>query len=685
MSNAITYVRRSLTICVAILVSQLGGVDSADRAELFQSTNLIPRSVLFGNPERQAPELSPDGKYLAFLAPRDGVMNVWVAPVDDPGNAKPITNDTVRGIRIYFWAYDGKHLLYAQDQNGDENYHIYRTDVITGETTDLTPGDKIRAMIYSLNERTPNELLVGLNDRVPQLHDVYHIDLQTGERTLVEQNPGFAAYLIDHDNKARFALTFSPTGGQILLSRDQAGEWKPYLEIPNTDALSTRLSGFDKANAHAYLIDSRERNTSALFSLDLETGATKLLAEDSKADVAGIITHPTEKHVQAVSFNHTRTDWKILDADLQPDFDYLKSVESGDLNITSRTLDDRLWTVAFAPDNGPVKYYLFDRDARTADYLFSNRTDLDDYTLSPMTPVIIKSRDGLDLVSYLSLPPGSDGDGNARPDQPVPTVLLVHGGPWARDQWGFHPLHQWLANRGYAVLSVNYRGSVGFGKDFTNAGNGEWSLKMHNDLIDAVEWLVAEKIAPRDQIAIMGGSYGGYATLVGLTFTPEVFTCGVDIVGPSNLVTLLNNVPPYWVPILPMMKDRVGDWTTEEGRRDLMSKSPLSLVEKIQRPLLIGQGANDPRVNQVESDQIVNAMKEKNIPVTYVLYSDEGHGFARPENRLSFYAVTEAFLAEHLGGRFEPVGDDFEDSTIAVPEGADQVPGLNSALDASAS
>jgi dipeptidyl aminopeptidase/acylaminoacyl peptidase len=295
---------------------------------------------------------------------------------------------------------------------------------------------------------------------------------------------------------------------------------------------------------------------------------------------------------------------------------------------------------------------------------------------------VIKSRDGLNLVSYLSLPPVSDPDNDGVPNEPVPLVLDVHGGPWARDGWGLNSTHQWLANRGYAVLSVNYRGSTGFGKDFINAANGEWSGKMHDDLIDAVNWAVENKIAQKDKIAIMGGSYGGYATLVGLTYTPDVFACGVDIVGPSSLVTLLQNVPPYWVPFMPVMKVRVGDVETDEGRAELLKRSPLELVEEIKKPLLIAQGANDPRVKQLEADQIVKAMTEKNIPVTYVLYPDEGHGFHRPENNKSFNAVTEAFLAEQLGGRFEPVGKDFEGATITVPEGAEHVPGLNESLSA---
>ena len=415
-------------------------------------------------------------------------------------------------------------------------------------------------------------------------------------------------------------------------------------------------------------------------TLDLATGAAAILAEDPRADVAGAMVHPTEETIQAVSFTYARTEWKVLDPAIQGDLDYLKTVAAGDILVTSRTLDDRLWTVAFLLDNGPARSYLYDRAKKQATFLFTNRRALEGLALARMYPRVIKSRDGLSLVSYLTLPPEADRRGDGRPDQPLPLVLLVHGGPWARDSWGLDPEHQWLANRGYAVLAVNFRGSTGFGKAFLNAAVKEWAGKMHDDLLDGVDWAVHEGIARRDAVCIMGGSYGGYATLVGLTLTPEVFACGVDIVGPSNLVTLLNTIPPYWEPGIAMFTTRVGDHRTEDGRRFLESRSPLSYVDRIQRPLLIGQGANDPRVKQSEADQIVTAMQAKGIPVTYVLYPDEGHGFARPENSLSFNAVVEAFLSRHLGGRYQPVGTDFQGSTITVPTGAAGVPGLEAAL-----
>jgi len=642
---------------------------------------LIPRRLLFGNPDRSGVQVSPDGKQISFLAPLDGVMNVWVAPLEDPDAARPVTHDKERGIRIYFWAYTNEHIIYLQDQKGDENWHVYAVHLASGELRDLTPLENVNARIENVTHRKPGELLVALNDRDPQLHDMYRVDLATGERTLVEKNEqGFANYLVDDELRVRFAMRFTPDGGLEILSRQEDGTWQPFENIPAEDSLTTSPAGFDKTGNVLYLIDSRGRNTGALFALDLTTGEKRLLAENERADLGDVLFHPTEYTVQAVSFTYDRKQWQVLDPDIEADLTVLRGVTDGELEIISRSLDDRVWIAAYLMDDGPVRYYRYDRPQRQATYLFTNRRELESQPLVKMHPVIIPARDGMQLVSYLTLPPGTDSDGDGRPEQPLPLVLNVHGGPWSRDTWGYDPEHQLLANRGYAVLSVNFRGSTGLGKDYVNAGNREWGAKMHTDLIDAVEWAVAQKIAQPDKVAIMGGSYGGYATLAGLTLTPEVFACGVDIVGPSNLLTLIASVPPYWMPVLQMFRDRIGDFGTEEGRQMLTERSPLTHVRNICRPLLIGQGKNDPRVKQAESDQIVQAMQARGIPVTYVLYPDEGHGFARPENRLSFYAVTEAFLARHLGGRYEPVGDAFQGSSIQVLSGAEQVPGLEEAL-----
>jgi dipeptidyl aminopeptidase/acylaminoacyl peptidase len=653
--------------------------------ETKMDAKLIPRDVLFGNPERAMARLSPDGKYLSFMAPVDGVLNVWVGPADDMKQAKPVTKEKVRPVPGYSWAYDSKHILYSQDTNGNENFHLFATNVDTAETKDLTPIDGVRAELQEVSQKFPNEILVGLNDRNKELHDIWRVNIDTGEKKLVEQNPGVAGYVTDDGFNVRIAQNYTPTGGQVWLLPEGEGDakkWKEFQEFGPEDSMTSGPAGFDKTGRKLYFQDSRERNTAGLFEMNLDDGKVTLVADDPRADAGGVMAHPTEKTIEAVSFEYSKNEWKFFDDAIKADFDFLKTVQDGEIIVADRTLDDKRWIVAFLQDDGPVKTYLYEREPeKKATFLFQNRDDLDDYPLVKMHTPVIKSRDGLDLVSYLTLPPGSDPDGDGVPNKPLPMVLYVHGGPWARDSWGLNPIHQWLANRGYAVLSVNYRGSTGFGKEFINAANGEWSGKMHDDLLDAVNWAVENKIADKDKVAIGGGSYGGYATLVGMTYTPDVFAAGVDIVGPSSLVTLLENVPPYWMPFMPVMKVRVGDVSTEEGKAELLKRSPLTLVDKIKKPLLIGQGANDPRVTQLEADQIVKAMQEHKIPVTYVLYPDEGHGFRRPENRNSFNAVTEAFLAEQLGGRFEPVGDDFKGATIEVPAGADDVPGLSEALE----
>ncbi|MGE3109808.1 MAG: alpha/beta fold hydrolase [Phycisphaerales bacterium] len=660
---------------------------------------LIPRDTFFSNPDKVSPAISPDGKLLAYIAPVNNVLNVWVGPVDKPDAAKPITDDKSRGIRQFFWAYNGLHLLFLQDSAGDENWKLYSVNVQTKQVKDLTPFETIMgpdgkpmtlpnnnkplrptAQIQQVSEKFPNEILIGLNNRNPVFHDIYKVNVVTGDMDLVMQNNGYAGFLTDDDYHVRFAVEPRADGGMNLLKMTDKGAFEPFQQIDVEDALTTNPIGFDKAGTTLYMIDTRNRNTAALKAIDLNTNKESIVAENPKADIGDLIVHPTEKTIQAASFNYLRNEWTVLDKAIQPDLDYLRSVAPGDVGIASRTLDDTHWVVSYLQDVGGVKYYHYDRPAKKANFLFSARKSLEGLPLAPMHPVVIKSRDGLDLVSYLTLPAASDSDHNARPDKPLPMILNVHGGPWARDEWGYRGEVQWQANRGYAVLQVNYRGSTGFGKDFVNKADREWGGKMHDDLVDAVQWAVKEGIADPKRVAIYGGSYGGYATLVGMTFTPDVFACGVDIVGVANLNTFMKTIPPHWAPFLPQLKRRVGDFTTDEGREFLASRSPTNFIQNIKKPLLIGQGFNDPRVNHDESQQMVDGMKKNNIPVTYVLFTDEGHGFARPQNRMAFYAVSEAFLAEHLGGNYQPIGDDFKDSTIQVPEGKSYVPGLSDAL-----
>ena len=643
---------------------------------------IIPRHLLFGNPDKANVQLSPDGRQISFLAAVDGVLNVWVGPADDLAAAKPVTEDKKRGIRAYFWAYTSRHILYIQDKDGDENWHVYSVHLDTGKTMDLTPFDNVQARIEELSLDFPNEILVSINDRTPELHDVHRIDITTGQRSLVQVNTeGFLGFQTADDMKVHFGMKPTPDGGNDLYRLTGDNSWSLFTAIPQGDMLTTQPLGFDKSLKNLYMLDSRGRNTAALTMVNLDSMQAKVLAEDSKADISNILTHPTDKHPQAVQATFERSKWQILDKSIEADLEYLKTVADGELTIASRTTDDDHWIVVYVMDDGPVRYYRYDRQAKKAQFLFTNRKALENAKLAKMHPVTVKSRDGLDMVCYYTLPVSADPDADGKPDSPLAMVLFVHGGPWARDDWGYNPYHQWLANRGYAVLSVNYRSSTGFGKDFTNAGNFEWAGKAHDDLLDAVAWAVKAGIAEKDHVAIMGGSYGGYATLVGLTFTPDSFACGVDIVGPSSLITLLESVPPYWKPLLNVFTSRIGDHRTEKGRKLLESRSPLTYVDRISKPLLIGQGANDPRFKQAESDQIVKAMTRKNIPVTYVLYPDEGHGFARPENNMSFNAVIELFLAKHLGGRAEPMSEDVTGSSITIPQGAQHVPGIPKSIE----
>ncbi len=611
--------------------------------------DLIPREVLFGNPERASPKLSSDGRMLAYLAPdKKNVMQVFIRTVGK-NDDRQLTHDKKRGIRMYFWAFDGEHLLYMQDTDGDENFHVYSVNIKSGLVRDLTPFQGIKAEGVELSPEHSNEMLVGMNANDRRKFDAYRINLKSGAIELDTENPGTVlGWVPDAEFKIRAAVASTPEdGGNDLLVREAVDKpWKKLRHWGFEEEGSP--VGFSKDGKTLYLESNHDANTTRLIALDLASSKEEVLAEDATYDVGGVMVHPTRHVVQAVAFNRDKVEWKVLDKDIAEDFKRLAEVRSGEFSIASRDLADKTWLVAYSTDDGPATYYVYDRESHKAQKLFSSQPKLEGLSLSPMKPIAFQSRDGLTIHGYLTTPVGVE-------PRNLPMVLLVHGGPWGRDSWGFSPNAQWLANRGYAVLQVNFRGSTGYGKKFLNAGNREWAGKMHDDLLDAVEWAKQQGIADPKRIAIMGGSYGGYATLVGLTFTPDVFACGVDIVGPSNLITLFKTIPPYWRPMRAMLFKRVGDLDKEQDF--LKSRSPLFRVDRIKVPLLIGQGANDPRVKQAESDQIVSALRKAGKPVEYVIYTDEGHGFARPENRLHFFAIVEQFLAKHLGGRCEPVGD----------------------------
>jgi dipeptidyl aminopeptidase/acylaminoacyl peptidase len=672
---------------VAALAFNGGVVVAAGKSE----THLIPRTALFGNPVRAQARLSPDGRYMSFLAPKNGVLNVWLAPFGKLDAAKAITDDKKRGIRQHYWADDGRHILFLQDEGGDENWRVYSVDVETHKQVDLTPLDKVRAEIVGLSHERPDVALIALNDRTPEYHDLYEINIATGERKLVERNEQeFAGYLEDLQLRPRLAVKTLPDGGGEIYRNSGKG-WESLLKYGRDDSLTTRPVIVEEGGNSALLLSSIGRDKAALVRIDLASGKQTVVGESDKADVSEVWLEPRTRQPQAFAVEYLTTEIDPLVPAVGQDIERLKAALGPQFEVVSRTLDDTKWVVAVDDPVHVVSSYLYERGSGKVTKLFDQRPELTGAPLRPMKPVEIRARDGLPLVAYLTLPAGASksaaaagtaGQAPDRPASPVPLVLDVHGGPWARDSYGFNGEHQWLANRGYAVLSVNYRGSTGFGKKFINAGDHEWARNMHNDLLDAVDWAVKEKIAQPDKVAIYGGSYGGYATLVGLTFTPDRFACGVDIVGPSNLFTLLNSIPPYWKSFFEDMVRRIGDPRTAEGRELLKQRSPLTFADRIARPLLIAQGANDPRVKQAEADQIVDAMKSRKLPVTYVLYPDEGHGFARPQNRISFYAVAEGFLAKCLGGRAEPIGNDFAGSSLKVNAGADYIEGLPAALKA---
>lgn len=616
----------------------------------YDAVPLIPREVLFGNPERANPTLSPDGTKLGFIAPDDGVLNVWVGPAEDPAGARPVTHDRGRGIRSYSFCHDDKTLVYVQDTDGDEDWRLYALDLASGESRLVTPGEGVHAMVLAHNRWHPTTMLVGLNADNPSLHDIYRFDLATGAFDKIETNPGYAGWLIDPDLRVRGGTAMTEDGGAVVYLRNlETGIDESWLEIEPEDVATTGLLGFSRDGDSAYLLSSVGANASRLLRVDLATRQETVLAEDPEYDVSNVVRDPETLEPQSVVFAKDRDEWVHLDPEIGAEIESLRGRLRGEIDISRPVRDDRTWMLSDMPSDGPVHFYRYDRDTGELTFLFSHKPALDDYQLAPMEPFVFTARDGLSIHGYVTFPPGVER-------RKLPAVLLVHGGPWARDVWGFDPEAQWLANRGYVSVQVNFRGSTGYGKAFGNAGDKEWGKAMHTDLIDAVNHCVDQGWIDPDRVGIYGGSYGGYAALAGAAFTPDVFKCAVDMVGPSNLLTLLASVPEYWKPQIAFMYAKVGNPETE--RDMLWERSPLSRVDDIRIPVLVAQGKNDPRVKVAEAEQIVGALKEKGIDHEYLLFEDEGHGLAKPQNRERFYSAAESFLATHLGGRQQPAPSD---------------------------
>ncbi len=624
---------------------------------------LIPRDILFGNPERMVPQLSPDGEQIAFIAPVDSVLNLWVMNRDG-SEARQLTYDTNRGVTNYFWAENGRDILYMQDQAGEENTHVYRLDVETEEVTDLTPFEDVKAYVSATDRDQPETVLIEMNRNNPMFFDVYSCNLQTGELTLLQENPGTTedgslvlGYMTDEDLNIRGMATIDPEVGTIIFFLKDAGadEWNEFIRFSPLDTVSPER--FSEDGRGIYYQSNLESNTTELFYQDLDTGEITEITHDSLADIGSVSFDPFTGIPRAVSFHYLRRNVKVLDPSIQDDYDFLAGFHAGDFGITSMDNADSTWIVVYFTPQSPAIYYVYDRTTRGMEYLFNAIPALDDYDLAEVEPVLIPARDGFVLPSYLTLPLNAA-------DEPLPMVLYVHGGPWARDYYGYEPFAQMLANRGFAVLQVNYRASSGFGKEHLNAGNKQWGALMQDDLTDAVGWAIDQGIADPERVVIMGGSYGGYATLAGVTFTPDLYCAGVDFFGPSDLITFRKTVPPYWKPMNVLMDIRVGDMA--EDSLMLEERSPLNYVENVKVPMLIVQGVNDPRVVQAESDQMVEALRNNGNEVYYVVYGNEGHGFAIEANRLEFAGRVEEFLYNNVPGVECQMFEEIPNSTAEV-------------------
>lgn len=634
-------------------------VDTVVYAQKDKLPPLIDRELLFDNPEISSGRLSPDGKFISFIKPFKGTMNIWVKKFNEPFDAaRPLTADTTRPVRQYFWSRDSQYILYAQDKGGDENFNIYavKPEEAKGngqipENRDLTKLTGVRVFIYAVPRSEPDVIYIGLNDRDKSWHDLYKLNLSTGNRTLVRQNSEterITEYIFDWNDNLRLAVRANEDGSNDILRVD-----KDKLEkIYTTSVFETAYPvGFNKDNSKVYLITNQgdDRNFMQLVLFDPVTLKEEFIESDplKRVDIENVLISEKSREIVFTTYVDDKERYYWKDKSFEKDYELIKKELPGkEVYFSNSTDDENIWLVSAYSDVDPGAAYLFDRTTRKLTFQYRPRPGIPVNDLANMTPIRYKSSDGLEIPAYLTIPKGVEAKN-------LPVIVMPHGGPWSRDTWGYSSYIQFLANRGYAVLSPNFRASTGYGKKFLNAGNNEWGQKMQDDITWGVKYLIEQGIADPKNIGIMGGSYGGYATLAGLAFTPDVYKCGVSIVGPSNLITLLNSIPPYWESIRTVFHQRMGNPNTPEGKAQLERQSPLNSANKIIAPLLVVQGANDPRVNIHESDQIVVALRERGAPVEYIVAPDEGHGFSRPVNNMAMLAAAEKFLARHLGGRYQ--------------------------------
>jgi dipeptidyl aminopeptidase/acylaminoacyl peptidase len=631
------------------------------------AAELIGRRALFDNPDYGSVTVSPDGWHLSWLAPVDGVRNLFVARIDDLASARPVTRITDRNISpFYRWAHTNSHIIFFQERDGDENWRASSVNIRNNAVVALSPSEGVRSFVKQIDRKFPTDVLLMHNARDKEYFDLYRVNVQNGSSELLYENKEYAALLADSDFQLRLGVRLATDGSAEVFQRHAGGSWTPFMTIPLGDLDGTELLDFSADGKTLYMLDSSGRDKAALYAMDMATKKTTLLAADDEADIAHVSFFG--RRPLAARAEKERARWHAVDPSALQDLADLNAYGSGDISFTGRSYGERVLTAYFERDAESSEYVLLDRDTREVRPLFKQRKALAGLPLRPLEPVTFPARDGLRLNGYLT-----------RPDETssrLPLVLVIHGGPYARDSWGFNSAHQWLANRGYAVLSVNYRGSTGYGKAFVTVADHEWGGRMHDDLTDAVDWAVGQGIADPQRVGFFGGSYGGYSALTAATKTPERFACIVDLYGISNLITFMATIPPYWRPWFNIWKNRLGNPDTDGGRAFLIDRSPLNHLEHATRPILIAQGLKDVRVVAGESQQMVDALKSRNAPVTYITFRDEGHGFVRPVNRLAFFAVAEAFLAKHLGGRCQPFDGDLSGSTMKVEVGAELVPGL---------
>ncbi len=648
-----TFVR--VLMCLSLLVTAAGAQDKKAAGV----PPLIDRELIFGNPEIAAAELSPNGQYIAFLKPWKDTRNVYVKSVGEPFSAaRLLTTESKRPVAGYFWTRDSKYILYVKDNDGDENYNVYAVDPSAKPeagadapvSRDLTGLKGVRVILYEAPKSDPDIVYIGLNDRDKAWHDLYKLRISTGEKTLLRKNTDrIVGWSFDLKGQLRLAERNADNGDTEILRVDA----DKLTNIYSCSVFETCAPlHFLPDSSRLYMETNKGMDLISLVLLDPATGMTEMVESDplGKMDLGGAtFSEATDKLLETWYF-HDRVKIYFKDKAFGEDNHWIEHHYPGEeIKVVSRTRDESLWLVTVVSDREPGRTVLFDRKAHMLTPQFKIWEKLPRQDLTEMKSVTYKSSDGLEIPAYLTLPKGI-------PAKNLPTLVIPHGGPWGRDLWGYNPLAQFFANRGYAVLMPNFRGSTGYGRKFLDAGNLEWGRKMQDDVTWGVKYLVAEGIADPKRVGILGGSYGGYATLAGVAFTPDLYAAAVDIVGPSNLITLMESIPPYWEAARKTFAVRMGDVSTAEGKALLAERSPLNFTDKIKTPLLVAQGANDPRVNRHEAEQIVIALRDRGFPVEYLLAPDEGHGFARPVNNLALFMESEMFLAQHLGGRFQDGG-----------------------------